>query len=44
MCIRDSLELQLEYEDIEVDIDDIAVREQEEFELVSDMDREHSRA
>ena len=33
-CDAELLELQLEYEDIEVDIDDIAVREQEEFELL----------
>jgi len=33
-CDAELLDLELEYEDIEVDIDDIAAREQEEFELL----------
>ena len=41
-CDTQLLDLQLEYEDIELDIDDVAMREQEEFELLRRLEIQHA--
>merc|ERR1712072_1533118 len=41
-CDTQLLDLQLEYEDIELDIDDVAMCEQEEFELLRRLEIQHA--